>query len=177
MSRSTSDDLPALRRDLAWRHHFAGWSALLLFLTLGAGLEALHGFKVGYYLDPDHRVRREMWRLAHAHGTLLALVQLAFASSLERFGGWSPGRLRLTSFFLLDAVVLIPLGFFLGGIWPSEADPWIGVMLVPVGALLLFVAVVLVLLAAGEKARLPRVSAPGQGPPTGPEENPPRAGE
>ena len=48
-------------------------------------VEFLHGFKLGFYLDPDSRLRREMWRLAHAHGTLLALVQIGFAAGLLHF--------------------------------------------------------------------------------------------
>jgi hypothetical protein len=90
-----------------------------------------------------------MWRLAHAHGTLLALVHLAFAACLLQFGGWAAGRLKLASFFLIDAVVLIPGGFFLGGLAPTETDPGVGVYLVPVGAVLLFAAVGLVLLTGG----------------------------
>jgi hypothetical protein len=148
MSTSTSDDLNTLRRDLARRHHRIGWSLLLLFLSLGAFLEFLHGFKLGFYLDPGYRLRRELWTLAHAHGTLLALVQILFALGLERFGRWTAGRLKLVSFFLLDAALLIPLGFFLGGLWPSEADPWPGILLVPPGALLLFVAVALIIVSA-----------------------------
>jgi hypothetical protein len=103
----------------------------------------LHGFTVGYYLDPNAKLRRELWRLAHAHGTLLGLIHIAFAAGLVRFGLRIAGRLRLVSFFLIDAVVLIPLGFFLGGLAPTESDPWVGVYLVPIGALLLFVAVTL----------------------------------
>lgn len=149
MSTSTNDARDALRRPLARRHYFVGWGALLLFLSMGAVLEALHGFKVGFYLDPDVKLRRELWRLAHAHGTLLALVHLAFAAGLTQFGRWTAGRLKLVSFFLIDAVVLIPLGFFLGGLYPTESDPGEGVYLVPVGALLLFVAVLMILLSGG----------------------------
>ena len=69
-----SDALADVRRRIARRHHLIGWWALLLFLSLGIGLETLHGFKVGAYLDPAHRMRRLMWTLAHAHGTLLAVV-------------------------------------------------------------------------------------------------------
>lgn len=140
-----------LRRDVAWRHHLFGWSALLLFLSLGAFLEFLHGFKVGFYLDPEHRLRREMWTLAHAHGTLLALIQVLFAAGLTRLGRWTAGRLKLVSFFLLDAALLIPLGFFLGGLFPSESDPWVGILLVPLGALLLFIAVALIVVSARRK--------------------------
>jgi hypothetical protein len=135
-----------LRRTIARRHHLLGWCALLLFLSLGALLEALHGFKVGYYLDD--KIRRSMWTLAHAHGTLLALIQIAFAAGLAHFGAWTVGRLKLASFFLLDAAVLIPLGFFLGGLLPSEGDPWLGILLVPIGALLLFAAVVMIIASA-----------------------------
>lgn len=151
MSSSTNDELSALRRDVARRQHRYGWTGLLLFLSLGALLEVLHGFKLGFYLDPENRLRREMWTLAHAHGTLLALIQIAFAVSLTRFGRWTAGRLKLASFFLLDAAVLIPVGFFLGGLAPSEGDPWMGILLVPLGAILLFVAVLQIVISAGEE--------------------------
>lgn len=108
----------------------------------------LHGFKLGFYLDPDHKLRREMWTLAHAHGTLLALIQIGFAAGLTQFGRWTVGRLKLASFFLLDAALLIPVGFFLGGVAPSESDPWVGILLVPLGALLLFIAVALIIVSA-----------------------------
>jgi hypothetical protein len=148
MSLSTSDDLSRLRRAIAWRHHLIGWCALLLFLSLGAFLEFLHGFKLGFYLDPDNRLRRELWTLAHAHGTLLGLINVGFAVGVTQFGTWTSGRLKLTSFFLLDAAILIPLGFFLGGVAPSEGDPWLGIVLVPVGALLLFISVALIIYSA-----------------------------
>jgi len=151
MSSSTNNDMATLRREVARRQHRYGWSLLLLYLSMGAFLEVLHAFKVGFYLDPDSRIRREMWTLAHAHGTLLALVQIAFAVSLTRFGRWTPARLKLASFFLLDAALLIPLGFFLGGLAPSEGDPWVGILLVPIGALLLFVAVSQIIVSAGEE--------------------------
>ena len=139
-----NDTLEALRRRLAGRHYLIGWWGLLIFLSLGIGLETLHGFKVGYYLDPPHRLRRLMWTLAHAHGTLLALVQLAFAAWLGQSGRWTERRLKLASFFLADALLVLPTGFFLGGIGHSEVDPSLGVLLVPLGGLLLLVAVALI---------------------------------
>ncbi len=117
---------------------------MLLFLSLGIALETLHGFKVGFYLDPENRLRQLLWRLAHAHGTLLSLVQIAFAAGLASFGAWTDKRLKLASYFLLDGLLLLPLGFFLGGIGHSEVDPSPGILLVPFGALLLFVAVALI---------------------------------
>ena len=146
MSTSTNDDLSSLRRDLARRHHCIGWAALLLFLSLGAVLEFLHGFKVGFYLDPGQRLRRELWTLAHAHGTLLALIQIGFAAGVMQFGSWTAGRLKLVSFFLLDAALLIPLGFFLGGLLRARAIPGWASCLSRSGALLLFVAVALIVI-------------------------------
>jgi hypothetical protein len=143
-----SDALTELRRRFARRHHMIGWWALLLFLTLGIGLETLHGFKVGGYLDPAHKMRRLMWTLAHAHGTLFALVHIAFAAGLGQFGKWTERRLKWASFFLIDALILLPLGFFFGGIGHSEVDPSPGVLLVPLGALFLFLGVGLIAVAA-----------------------------
>ena len=143
--------MSSLRRNVARRHHLVGWCALLVFLSMGAFLEGLHGFKLGFYLDPQNRLRREMWTLSHAHGTLFAVIQIAFASGLMQFGHWTAGRLKLASFFMLDAALLVPLGFFLGGLAPSESDPWLGIWLVPLGALLLFIAVVLIILSARQE--------------------------
>ncbi len=139
-----SEPLADLRRRLARRHHLIGWAALLVFLSLGIGLETLHGFKAGFYLDPSERLRRLLWTLAHAHGTLLALVHVGFAAGLPQFGRWTVWRLKLASFFLIDALLLLPAGFFLGGVGHTEADPSPGVLLVPVGALLLLAAVALI---------------------------------
>jgi hypothetical protein len=143
-----SESLGDLRRRLARRHHLIGWWGLLVFVCLGIGLETMHGLKVGLYLEPAHRWRRELWRLAHAHGTLLGLVNVAFAAGLGQFGAWGERRLKLASFFLIDALVLLPAGFFLGGIGHSEVDPSPGILLVPLGAAALLAAVGLTALAA-----------------------------
>ena len=139
-----NDDLPTLKRRLARRHGVYGWWGLLVFLSLGIALETLHGFKAGLYLDPDHRLRRLLWTLAHAHGTLFALIHLAFAATVESLGRWSPARLKLASFFLLDALLLLPVGFFLGGVGHTETDPSPAILLVPLGAFFLLAAVALI---------------------------------
>src|SRR5262245_7315436 len=139
------NDLTDLRGRIARRHQRIGWWGLLLFLTLGLVLETLHGFKVGAYLDPEHRNRRLMWTLAHAHGTLISLVNVAFAATVVHFGRWTRARLRLASFFLIDALLLLPTGFFLGGVWHTETDPWLGVLL---AAVLRLIAVALIAIAA-----------------------------
>jgi hypothetical protein len=148
-----NDPLADLRQRLARRHHLLGWWALLIFLSLGIGLETLHGFKIGFYLDRANEVRRLLWTLAHAHGTLLALVNIAFALGVTQFGVWSERRLKVASFFLIDALVLLPAGFFLGGIGPSEGDPSLGVLLVPIGALFLLAGVGLVAWSATLKSK------------------------
>ena len=116
-----------------------GWWSLVIFLSLGAVLEALHGFKIGWYVDVGNETRRLMFTLAHAHGTLLALVNIAAgltARIVERF------TLRSSvSFALVWAAILLPAGFFLGGIVTYDGDPGLGVWLVPVGAALLFYSI------------------------------------
>jgi hypothetical protein len=129
------------RSALVRRHLRFGWWSLLVFLTLGIALEALHGFKVGWYLDVDNETRRLMWRLAHAHGVLLALVNVAFALSLRALEPDPAAPPLLASRCLLAAGVLLPGGFLLGGLVVWEGDPWVGVVLVPLGAVLLFCGV------------------------------------
>jgi hypothetical protein len=118
--------------------HF-GWWSLLVFLSLGAVLETLHGFKIGWYVDVGNETRRLMLTLAHAHGTLLALINIAAgltARTVDRF------ELRPSiSFALIWAAILLPAGFALGGIVIYDGDPGLGVWLVPVGAILLFYSV------------------------------------
>ena len=107
-------DDPAL---LTHRHLRFGWWTLLLFLTLGLVLETLHGFKVGAYLNVSNETRRLMWTLAHAHGTLLGLVNLAFAFTLSRLAEWTARPRGVASVCLRSATVLLPGGFFLGGLF------------------------------------------------------------
>ncbi len=127
------------------RHLRFGWWALLLFLTLGIVLEGLHGFKARFYLDVTSTTRRFMWTLAHAHGTLLALINLVFAASLPRLMEGDAhklaDRLRSASAALILATVLLPGGFFLGGVIFYGGDPGLGVLLVPPGAVALLFAV------------------------------------
>ena len=50
-------------KQLARRHARMGVVALLLFLTLGGALEALHGFKLGFYLDVGNEARLVLVKL------------------------------------------------------------------------------------------------------------------
>lgn len=112
-----------------------GWWLLAISLPLGLTLEALHAWKVELYLGSA--LRREMWRLAHAHGNLLALVLLAFAGLAPRWIA-PPAHAGIARLLRAGAVAM-PLGFFLGGIGNSEGDPSWGILLVPLGALALLV--------------------------------------
>ena len=141
------DGLPFLTR----RHLRVGWWSLLFFLTLGMVLEGLHGFKAGLYLDVSNSTRRLMWTLAHAHGTLLSLVHVAFGTSLQLLPAWDTRSRGLASVCLMSAGILIPGGFFLGGMADFkryQGDPGLGIVLVPIGALVLFIAVFLTARAA-----------------------------
>jgi hypothetical protein len=130
-----SKDEPRTDLGLAGRHLRVGWWSLAVFGTFGLVLETLHGFKVDAYLDVANETRRLMWTLAHAHGTLLGLVHLAFAATV-RVAGLAPSRVGQASTARIAASVLLPGGFFLGGIRFYAGDPGIGVALVPVGAAL-----------------------------------------
>ena len=145
----------------ARRHLAAGWLAVLLFLTLGAVLEALHGYKIGWYLDVGNSARRLMWTLAHAHGTLLGMLNILFALTVRHLA-WAGGSRRVASVALLGATLLLPGGFFLGGITIYAGDPGLGILLVPVGGLGLLVAVALTAVAVMKAPRSERASSPAR---------------
>ena len=109
---TTSGDL-AIRKTVR-----AGWLLLAIALPFGVTLEALHGFKVQAYLASE--MRREMWRLAHAHGTLLGMLCLVSAALAEAH---IPEAIRARVLAMIRwGAVLMPLGFFLGGVLNSEGD-------------------------------------------------------
>jgi hypothetical protein len=123
-----------------------GWFLLATCLPLGMTLEALHALKVPVYLSSP--MRRELWTLAHAHGTLLGILCLAFAAVGERSIRDAGARASISA-WLRGGALLMPLGFFVGGILNYEGDPSLGIVLVPVGGVCLLVA----LLRAGLAAR------------------------
>ena len=140
--------------DPLMRSRSFGWWALLCWLTLGIALEAMHGFKVGWYLDVDNEGRKLQLTLAHTHGTLLAVVNIIFALSFNGSGAKGSGAkgsgvkgagvngtLAKAAKLLKWAAILMPLGFLGGGIMSMGADPGFAIVLVPVGGLLLFAGV------------------------------------
>jgi len=146
---------------LAQRHLRFGWWTLLLFLTLGLVLEALHGFKIGAYLNPSNDTRRLVWTLAHAHGTLFGLMNIAFAFTVGRIPDWPARPRAIVSACLRGATLLMPAGFFLGGVRVYAGDPGVGIVLVPVGGLLLLAAVLLTALAVKPSKPDPRTGERG----------------
>ena len=141
-SDPTNDSRSADVKQFRASHLRFGWWALVVFLSMGLVLESLHGFKVAWYLDVAASTRRHMWTLAHAHGTLLSLVNIAAAVTISDTAGWTARKLAFVSHALNAANVLLPLGFFLGGCFIHGGDPGLGVLLVPPGGLLLVLAAV-----------------------------------
>lgn len=126
MNSLTSETAPLIRQ---------GWISLALWIAFGILIEGFIGYRTPSLLDDS--VRRDMFRLAHAHGTLLNLVLITAAIcarlDLIRIG-------RSASLGLRSSVALLPAGFLLAGIWHFKDDPGLGIFLVPIGALLLLAA-------------------------------------
>ncbi|MDC0175896.1 hypothetical protein OAJ60_03075, partial [Planctomycetaceae bacterium] len=77
------------RGAIVTRHMVIGWWSLLIFVALGLVLESMHGFKVAWYVNSgEPETTRLMMRLAHAHGTFLSLVHLAFAWTVSQATGF-----------------------------------------------------------------------------------------
>ena len=102
------------------------WIWLWLWLVVGLVLEYLIGTKSSAYLAED--IRRELWRLAHAHGVLLSAIALLCDGLL----GWEGKAARPLMVF---GAIAMPLGFLLGGCWPNSTDPHALVFIAPLGGL------------------------------------------
>ena len=125
---------------------FQGWASIAFWMSLGLLLEGLLGYKVPAYLEDGQR--RELFRLAHTHGTLLSVVLIA-AALCGRLFDLSPAPVA-TSALRLGAL-LMPLGFLLGGMWHPEGDPGIAIWLVPPGALMVIFGAIAMALASRKK--------------------------
>ncbi len=144
------------RGAIVTRHMVIGWWSLLIFVALGLVLESMHGFKVAWYVNSgEPETTRLMMRLAHAHGTFLSLVHLAFAWTVSQATGFQGRSRSVASRSVQAAGILVPAGFLLAGL-PGfvktgglrlgvlGGDPGLGIVLVPIGALLLILALYLV---------------------------------
>jgi hypothetical protein len=123
-------------------HLRIGFWGLAAFALLGLLLETFHAYKAPFYVDVDVETRRMMWRLAHAHGALLCVLNVVFALSAPWLHCSRPERRALASRALISATLLLPAGFLLGGAGAENGDPGLGIALVPAGALLLLAALV-----------------------------------
>jgi hypothetical protein len=103
-----------------------GWTLLAIAIIAGALLETLLGWRSSLIGADD--LRHQLWSLAHFHAAFLALLNLIYPSATKR---------ATTSSALIAGSILLPLGFFLGGLAHPEGDPGIGIWLAPVGAVLL----------------------------------------
>jgi len=124
------------RESMVLRQLRIALGGLFLFVLLGVLLEAFHAFKWMGYLHVQNETRRMLLRLAHAHGTLLSMLQLGSALAGKAYPvlleSIRPGAMLL-------AQVLIPLGFFLGALGAVDGDPGPWIAFLPPGAIALLV--------------------------------------
>ncbi|HVG20688.1 MAG TPA: hypothetical protein VNI02_16685 [Blastocatellia bacterium] len=123
-----------------------GWVSVALWMSAGLLLEGLLGYKIPSYLNDLQR--RELFRLAHTHGTFLGLVLIVAALCAHR-GATLP---RAASLSLSVGAALMPLGFLLAGIWHPEGDPGPAIWIVPPSALLIIFGAVTLALAHSKRA-------------------------
>lgn len=117
------------------------WSLALvaLFLAMGLWLEAMIGLRAAGWVDDP--LRREFLRLGHAHGGVLALLNVGV--------GWALGQLQTPTQWAgtirratLLGALLVGGGFVAGGLTHGPTDPGPPVLVVPAGALMLVGGVV-----------------------------------
>ena len=125
---------------MIFRHLRFGWAMIATFILLGLALETLHGFKIQWYLAMANETRRLLWTLAHAHGVLLGLLNIAYALCLRNFPVRG-NRLEIVSGLMIAGSIGLPSGFLLGGIVVHGGDPNAFIVLAPIGGLLLAVGV------------------------------------
>lgn len=117
-----------------------GWIGVACWMAVGLLLEGLLGYKAPGYLNDAQR--RELFRLAHTHGTLLSAVLILAALTGARFGALP----RLAQGCLRIGSVMMPVGFLLAGMWHPEGDPGLAIWIVPPGALLMIFGVMAIAL-------------------------------
>ena len=123
-----------------------GWFGLAVFMAFGLLFEGLIGYRSPAYLNDP--IRRELFRLAHAHGTILSLLLLIadlFLTSrqiaIPRAAMWS----------LRAGAIVMPVGFLFGGLSTTETDPHFSIILSPIGGVMLIFGVVAIALASLQK--------------------------
>ena len=89
----------------------------------------------------DNPVRQSLWRAGHAHAGVLVILALVGMLYVDR-AGFSDGVTTLVRLLLVQAPILMPLGFFLSVASPRSEQPNGLIYLVPTGGLLLSVGAV-----------------------------------
>jgi hypothetical protein len=116
--------------------HRQGWFGIAVWMTLGLILEGLIGWRNPAYLESAWK--RELCRLAHAHGTLfsLILVAVSVASKSETI------KPSVSAVYALRIGSILMPAAFLAATWGStETDPGWAIWLAPVGGLLMIYGV------------------------------------
>jgi len=119
------------------------WFSLALFMTFGLLFEGLIGYRSPAYLNDP--MRRELFRLAHAHGTILSLLLLIAGFYLASKQIELP---KAAMFSLRIGAFVMPIGFLLGGIWHTETDPNFLIVLSPIGGVMVIFGVIAIALAS-----------------------------
>ena len=139
---------PALARpDAFGRMIVQGWASVAVWMAFGLLLEGLLGFKIPPYLDDLQR--RELFRLAHTHGTFLGVVLVVAALCGGRGAALPPRSARAA---LRAGSLVMPVGFLLAGLWHPEGDPGLAIWLVPPGALLVIFGAIVMALASRNRS-------------------------
>lgn len=115
-------------------------------MAFGLLFEGLIGYRSPAYLNDP--IRRELFRLAHAHGAILSLLLLIADQYLTSRGIAIP---RLAMLSLRIGAVIMPFGFLLGGIWHTETDPHFSIILSPIGGVMLIFGIVAIAFASLQK--------------------------
>jgi len=118
-----------------------GWIGLAVFMSFGLLFEGLIGYRSPAYLNDP--MRRELLRLAHAHGTILSLLLLVADQYLRSRQIDLPAAAMLS---LRIGAAVMPFGFLLGAIWHAETDPNFLIILSPIGGVMLIFGVVAIAL-------------------------------
>ena len=84
----------------------------------------------------DNPVRRGLWRAGHAHAGVLVLFALVAMLYVDQTSLSEPLK-AMTRTLLVAAPVLMPLGFFLSVVRPSDTKPSRLIWLVPAGGVCL----------------------------------------
>ena len=123
-----------------------GWFGLAVFMAFGLLIEGLIGYRSPAYLNDP--MLRELFRLAHFHGTALSLLLVVADLYLLSRDIAIPRPAKLS---LRIGAVIMPLGFLFGGIATTETDPHFSIILSPIGGVMLIFGVIAIAFASLRK--------------------------